>query len=716
MARRPRRAGPGPRAVAVSSDEPVDYDTALVPAADDVECGVEDPDCPDAAVAAAESDNLDTFPDIVDDEAGDEDIPEYTHFKRPGLLKALLIVGAVCFVGSGSMLGWMVAAAATGSTATIATAGSVLHNVYDSQLPPAEPSPSPPSLPASLPPLPPASPSPLNPSPLLPQPAPPPSPSPSAPLPAPPPSPSPEPPTFPAPRPPPAPPSLPPPPPSPPPPMPPAPPNPTASRQEAALSTAPDGGTADLLTDGLLETVATTQNTTLGKWAAVRVAPDTEVGTVRVFGQRGPSTALGHVEVWLGVVAGDVGAWPAPRTTLIRTDCRHDICGDIGNDCCAPEGIGPKHRSCMLPGYEVVDGVGVSLVGSPFPRCKPSALFACCGESPPEPPRPPPAPVPARKCRHDICGDLMNDCCAPEGYGPTHRSCLRPGYQVVDGSGVSSAVGCPSDAVFECCETYPPPPPASFNRDTQTALYDCRHDICGDTGRDCCAPEGTGPMHRSCNLPGYEAFSASAAPFVFQEDVRCGEMFDPSAAFQCCRASPPAVMCRARDGTSRQPNDPYTFDCQGLKSGSWVTVRQTTCPDGVGSCRMAVAEVEIEKYRGPPALPPPLPPPPLPPQWPPTPQSPPLPPSVPPSPQPPPSPHPPPPPSPSPSYPPGTYPFLTADKCTAMLSDPDHRFHQIWSAPGWTVRQRGEPGCWGNDGPDWFGGAFRGSWVSVTAT
>lgn len=45
-----------------------------------------------------------------------------------------------------------------------------------------------------------------------------------------------------------------------------------------------------------------------------------------------------------------------------------------------------------------------------------------------------------------------------------------------------------------------------------------------------------------------------------------------------------------------------------------------------------------------------------------------------------------------------------------MLSDPNHRFHQIWTPGGWTVRHRGEPGCWGRNGAGWFRNAFRGEW------
>ena len=727
----PHHSHRGPRAVAVSRDEPLEYDTALVAIADDP-VNDEEPDYPDAAVATDGNDEKFHCPDVsvaVDDEAFDDD-PALA-LKRPSTMQGeLRIFGVLCFVASIFCFAWSLAAEGGGSALEMIPASAVFDGHERPQPPTEPPLPHAPPSPETQPP--PSLPPPLPPSPLAPQPAPPPSPSPLAPQPAQPPFPSPQPPSMPTPRRPPSPPLPPPVPLSPPPPMPPAPPSPppnpplppappmppphipSALRQEAVLSSSrSDGGAADLLTDGLVETVSTTAESADTKWAAVRVAAGTEIGNVRVYGRRGNPIGLGGLEVWLGVAAGDAVAPTAKRGTLIRNDCRHDICGDIGGDCCAPEGRGPTHRSCTLPEYEAVDGVAFSSAGSPLNGCPHSAIFACCRDSPPTPPRPPSPPAPARRCRHDICGDLMNDCCAPEGYGPAHRSCLRPGYEVVDGEGVSSAVNCPANALFQCCESTPPPPPPPSNGDRQVVLSDCRHDVCSDFGNDCCAPEGTGAFHRSCALPGYEAVSALAAPYLFREDITCGELFTPYAAFQCCRTSPPAVLCAAVGSDSaRQQNDPYTFDCQGAKSGSWVTVRQTSCPKGIESCRLSVAEVEIDRFLGPPALPPPLPPPPSPPQPPQTPPAPPLPPLPPPPPPPPPSPHTPPPPSPTPSYPPGTYPFLTADKCTAMLGNPAHRFHQIWSAGGWTVRHRGEPGCWGRDGAGWFRDAFRGAWVN----
>ena len=53
--------------------------------------------------------------------------------------------------------------------------------------------------------------------------------------------------------------------------------------------------------------------------------------------------------------------------------CRSDICGDNGNDCCAPGG---EARSCTLPGYEVSPG------GSSHSHCfthfGASAIYQCC--------------------------------------------------------------------------------------------------------------------------------------------------------------------------------------------------------------------------------------------------------------------------------------------------------------------------------------------------
>jgi len=55
---------------------------------------------------------------------------------------------------------------------------------------------------------------------------------------------------------------------------------------------------------------------------------------------------------------------------------------------------------------------------------------------------------------------------------------------------------------------------------------------------------------------------------------------------------------------------------------------------------------------------------------------------------------------------------MTQAKCRAMLSNPESRFNQIWSAGGWTVRHHGEPACWGTDGPGFFEHAWLGSWCN----
>ena len=54
--------------------------------------------------------------------------------------------------------------------------------------------------------------------------------------------------------------------------------------------------------------------------------------------------------------------------------CRADICGDIGNDCCAP---GAELRQCREVGYVAVPG-GTSSYGECLSRFDESAIYQCC--------------------------------------------------------------------------------------------------------------------------------------------------------------------------------------------------------------------------------------------------------------------------------------------------------------------------------------------------
>ena len=52
-----------------------------------------------------------------------------------------------------------------------------------------------------------------------------------------------------------------------------------------------------------------------------------------------------------------------------------------------------------------------------------------------------------KNCRHDICTDIANDCCAP---GSEHRGCRIHGYRVQRG-GVSKYKACPRSGIYQCC-------------------------------------------------------------------------------------------------------------------------------------------------------------------------------------------------------------------------------------------------------------------------
>jgi len=62
-------------------------------------------------------------------------------------------------------------------------------------------------------------------------------------------------------------------------------------------------------------------------------------------------------------------------------------------------------------------------------------------------------------------------------------------------------------------------------------LPSCRSDICGDTGNDCCAPEGT--WDRSCTVGGYFVQTAPR----YERDF-CTETFGEGVRFECCPVSP----------------------------------------------------------------------------------------------------------------------------------------------------------------------------------
>eukprot|EP01051_Picozoa_sp_SAG22_P000737 SAG22_NODE_23_length_31399_cov_35.631313_6_plen_553_part_00 len=82
-------------------------------------------------------------------------------------------------------------------------------------------------------------------------------------------------------------------------------------------------------------------------------------------------------------------------------------------------------------------------------------------------------------CRHDICTDIGNDCCAPDGEG---RGCSVPGYEVRPG-GTTSYAPCLSsfgeEAIYQCCNG----PPDSGLSDLQGVFAPRHSGAAGATGR-----------------------------------------------------------------------------------------------------------------------------------------------------------------------------------------------------------------------------------------
>ena len=64
---------------------------------------------------------------------------------------------------------------------------------------------------------------------------------------------------------------------------------------------------------------------------------------------------------------------------------------------------------------------------------------------------------------------------------------------------------------------------------------------------------------------------------------------------------------------------------------------------------------------------------------------------------------------PTPPQPPGLpLSQLNTRSCRALWQDPNSRFHDLWGQTGWVVRKRGDPGCWGNNGIQYFDDAWWG--------
>jgi hypothetical protein len=105
-------------------------------------------------------------------------------------------------------------------------------------------------------------------------------------------------------------------------------------------------------------------------------------------GDEGSECVFGYWESWRwtnDVVSGMVRLAEEEAITLLpplppqppSPVCRADICGDNGDDCCAP---GDEERSCKEAGYSVVPG-GTSSWGACVERFTASAVYQCCNDT-----------------------------------------------------------------------------------------------------------------------------------------------------------------------------------------------------------------------------------------------------------------------------------------------------------------------------------------------
>ena len=136
---------------------------------------------------------------------------------------------------------------------------------------------------------------------------------------------------------------------------------------------------------------------------------------------------------------------------LSPSGCRSDICGDFGEDCCAP---GDEPRSCMLPGYGVAAG-GTSSYEPCVPMYGESAVYQCCAytsppdappsppDAPPSPPGAPPPPPPG------LVVEIDARVCASVGCAASFAAALHA-------SAAPHLAPLPAE---RCTSVEPPPPP-----------------------------------------------------------------------------------------------------------------------------------------------------------------------------------------------------------------------------------------------------------------
>jgi hypothetical protein len=96
---------------------------------------------------------------------------------------------------------------------------------------------------------------------------------------------------------------------------------------------------------------------------------------VDLGGDEGSDCVFGYWESWRWTNDVVQGTLPPPPPS---PGCRADICGDSGNDCCAPGD--DEARSCKEAGYSVVPG-GTSSRGNCVDIFTESAVYQCCRDA-----------------------------------------------------------------------------------------------------------------------------------------------------------------------------------------------------------------------------------------------------------------------------------------------------------------------------------------------
>jgi hypothetical protein len=162
-----------------------------------------------------------------------------------------------------------------------------------------------------------------------------------------------------------------------------------------------------------------------------------------------PAASEWHESVYISRSEGGGSSTDEVCTVLAQTDGTCAAwCGSHGMRCV-------RGQNNVASGGCELDGRHAGGAGS---GCYAPWVDQVCACAAPPPPSPPPV------CRADICGDIANDCCAPDGED---RVCKDGAYFVASG-GTTSYGPCigrfGQTAVYQCCPLTLSAPPSALQR------------------------------------------------------------------------------------------------------------------------------------------------------------------------------------------------------------------------------------------------------------